>query len=182
VCNTSVTDNSSFFPIENYKFQAKSIIGGPAVSPASDGAIATASSTTTASTSSSTNCRNGDNNQGPSPVAVGAGIGVPLAILAIALASWALVERQKRKRGMGSMAYASAYGDTQPLPAGIISKRAEKAELVSLLFHIPRRACAPTVLSLLETFMLMKNPLRMQAAVGPRHNNGDANFGRHELQ
>jgi hypothetical protein len=121
VCNTSVTVNSSFFLIDNYKFQAKAIIGNPATITPSASATA-APSSTSASLTSSTICPEDDNKT----MAVGAGVGVPLAALAMGLAGWALVERRRRRK-------MSVGGGLQLPPAGMFGRQAEKAELVS--FH-----------------------------------------------
>ncbi|ERF74743.1 hypothetical protein EPUS_04912 [Endocarpon pusillum Z07020] len=145
VCDSSVLGDSSFFAIENYKFQANSIIGGPAAATtasvsASASATATASLTTVPSTAFPTTCPEGDDRQA---VVVGAGVGVPLALLALALGIWAVVERRKRIHNVDYVASAGVH-------AGILGKGAEKAELVrnhkqgTVLAYDPLPNKAPT--------------------------------------
>lgn len=126
VCDTSVSGNSSFFAIDNYKFQANSIIGGPAAATTT-GATATASLTTGTSTASPTTCSKSDEKQA---LVVGAGVGVPLALLALALGIWAVVERRKRIHSVGNAAYTGMNNDLHGPPAGVLGRRAEKVELV----------------------------------------------------
>ncbi|KAF7507149.1 hypothetical protein GJ744_010831 [Endocarpon pusillum] len=132
VCDTSVRGSSSFFAIENYKFQAKSIIGGPAAAATasvSASATATASLTTVPSTAFPTTCPEGDDKQA---VIVGAGVGGPLALLALALGIWAVVERRKRIHNVHSVASAGAQDDLHGPHAHILANGAEKAELASV--------------------------------------------------
>jgi hypothetical protein len=128
-----VTVNSSFFPIDNYKFQCVSVIGGPAAAATSTAANATGSATT--APTATVTAKECGNKQNPSVVAVGAGVGAPLALIACALGGWALVERRKRKRfGTDAPPYApgSRGGYHQQPGVGVLSPgRDQKAELVS---------------------------------------------------
>ena len=141
VCDTSIRGNSSFFAIENYKFQANSIIGGPAAATtASASATATASLTTVPSTAFPTTCPEGDDKQA---VIVGAGVGVPLALLALAFGIWAVVERRKRIHNVGKAAYSGVQNDLYGPPAGIFGMGAQKAVLVRNHNQDTLLACDP---------------------------------------
>lgn len=126
VCDTRATFNSSFFPIVDYRFQGRLIVGGPPITTAD--ASASAAATATSSTSP-TECPDGNNKQA---LTIGAGVGGPLVLLALALASWAIVERRRRKRVVANLAHGGMNGELQPALVGMFGRPAEKVELSSV--------------------------------------------------
>jgi hypothetical protein len=131
VCETRVSANSSFFPIENYKFQAKLIVGGPpAATTARASATAIPSPTTAVSTSTPSPVKCPETND-KQAVVIGAGIGVPLTLLALGMGIWALLERKRRKRAMAGVAYDGVTDGPHGPLMGTATKRPAKVELVS---------------------------------------------------
>jgi len=114
VCDTTQTEDVSFFGISNYKFQAETILGVTA-----NPSIQTVTATTTASgTTVPTGTSNpAPANNTPTPedgncpanhdVAIGAGVGVPLGLLAITALAWAIWERRRRSRAGATTAPVS---------------------------------------------------------------------------